>query len=311
MNKLVILIVVPSICCITLSDTCSASNTGASFLRIDVGARPVGMGSAYTAIGDEVNAMYWNPGGLANVKEHGLSAMYSKWVADLNFNSVSYAFPLTCKNQHTPATIAVGIVSLFQGDLEGRDSNRQVTGTFGASDITVTVGYGRKVDIDDCSFNIGFNTKLIHQKIESESAAGIAFDVGLQTRLFTPRLLTGISLQSLGQEMKFVNTRYNLPSNANLGFGYAFGSTTVSVDFKRRLYEGDNTVCFGAEFSPIKVLSLRFGYQNPSFNKNLQTDNPIGFTMGIGLNILNATLNCAFVPYGALGDTQRIDISIK
>ncbi|OGS27865.1 MAG: hypothetical protein A2297_06580 [Elusimicrobia bacterium RIFOXYB2_FULL_48_7] len=255
--------------------------------------------------------MYWNPGGLANVKEHGLSAMYSKWVADLNFNSVSYAFPIPAVNKHNIATMAVGIASLSQGNLEGRDNNRQITGTFGASDLAVTVGYGRKADIYNRNFNIGFNTKLIYQQIESESATGIAFDIGLQTHLFTPKLLTGISIQNLGQEMKFVNTRYNLPLNANVGFGYVFDSTILSVDFKRRLYEGDNTVSFGTEFSPIKALSLRLGYQAPSFSKNLQMDSPIGFSLGIGLNILNATLNYAFVPYGAFGDTQRIDVSIR
>jgi hypothetical protein len=42
-----------------------SSATGFTFMRIGVGARPVGMGGAYTAVADDANALFWNPAGLA------------------------------------------------------------------------------------------------------------------------------------------------------------------------------------------------------------------------------------------------------
>ena len=44
----------------------SAQNAGASFLNIAPGARAIGMGSAFAAVADDVSAVYWNPGGLAD-----------------------------------------------------------------------------------------------------------------------------------------------------------------------------------------------------------------------------------------------------
>lgn len=38
-----------------------------------VGARPLGMGGAFVAVADDINSVYWNPAGLANIKNKVLS----------------------------------------------------------------------------------------------------------------------------------------------------------------------------------------------------------------------------------------------
>jgi hypothetical protein len=47
--------------------------SGADFLKIDSGARSQGMGGAFTAVADDVNALTWNPAGIAFLKTR-------KWV---------------------------------------------------------------------------------------------------------------------------------------------------------------------------------------------------------------------------------------
>ena len=42
--------------------------SAATFLRIPVGARAASMGEAYTSISNDASAMFWNPGGIARVK---------------------------------------------------------------------------------------------------------------------------------------------------------------------------------------------------------------------------------------------------
>ena len=37
------------------------------------GARPLGMGGAFTALSDDANALFYNPAGLANIKENRVS----------------------------------------------------------------------------------------------------------------------------------------------------------------------------------------------------------------------------------------------
>ena len=45
-----------------------------SALKVGQGARASGMGNAYTAVADDVNAIYWNEAGLTNVETHVASA---------------------------------------------------------------------------------------------------------------------------------------------------------------------------------------------------------------------------------------------
>ena len=47
-----------------------------AFLRIPVGARASGLGSSFTAIADDISALYWNPGGLFQLKSVTAVGMY-------------------------------------------------------------------------------------------------------------------------------------------------------------------------------------------------------------------------------------------
>ena len=47
------------------------------FKDLGVGARPLGMGGAYVAAADDVNAILWNAAGLAQLKRQEITAMFS------------------------------------------------------------------------------------------------------------------------------------------------------------------------------------------------------------------------------------------
>jgi len=58
--------------------------TGAQFLKVGVGARPMAMGNAFSALADDANAVNWNPGALAEVKHKNLTASYNSLFKDQN-----------------------------------------------------------------------------------------------------------------------------------------------------------------------------------------------------------------------------------
>src|SRR5476649_696365 len=59
----------------------------AAFQDTGWGARPVGMGGAFTAIADDSNAPLYNPAGLVQVQWNEVSAMYSRLFSGLTLYS--------------------------------------------------------------------------------------------------------------------------------------------------------------------------------------------------------------------------------
>src|SRR5215467_15040209 len=59
----------------------------AAFEDTGWGARPVGMGGAFTAIADDSNAPLYNPAGLVQVQWNEVSAMYSRLFSGLTLYS--------------------------------------------------------------------------------------------------------------------------------------------------------------------------------------------------------------------------------
>ena len=56
---------------------------GAQFLKIGPTARATGMGSAYTAVADNVESVYWNPAGIVSVRGNQVLVSQTEWPADI------------------------------------------------------------------------------------------------------------------------------------------------------------------------------------------------------------------------------------
>src|ERR1041384_8654190 len=65
----------------------SARALFAAFLDTGWGARPVGMGGAFTAIADDSNSPLYNPAGLVQVQWNEISAMYAQLFSGLTLFS--------------------------------------------------------------------------------------------------------------------------------------------------------------------------------------------------------------------------------
>ncbi|HPG31034.1 MAG TPA: hypothetical protein PLQ81_09645, partial [bacterium] len=63
--------------------------TGAAFLKLGYGARPAGMGEAFSAVSGDINSLYYNPAGLYDVSNKTISFMHLNWLLDINYNVLS------------------------------------------------------------------------------------------------------------------------------------------------------------------------------------------------------------------------------
>lgn len=56
------------------------------FLKIGSGARATGMGESFVAVANDISALYWNPAGITQFSENGLTFSHSRWFVDTDVN---------------------------------------------------------------------------------------------------------------------------------------------------------------------------------------------------------------------------------
>ena len=69
----------------------SIGTSGADFLELGVGSRPLAMGEAFTAEINDINSLYYNPAGLATLKYPVLSIFHHELILDSRFENISIA----------------------------------------------------------------------------------------------------------------------------------------------------------------------------------------------------------------------------
>src|SRR5690242_7888069 len=69
-------------------------STASAFLKLPSGARAIGMGESYTAAGDDVQSIGWNPAGIARMQRREFTFMHAEWFQGIRYESLAYAMPL-------------------------------------------------------------------------------------------------------------------------------------------------------------------------------------------------------------------------
>ncbi|MFO7891652.1 MAG: PorV/PorQ family protein [bacterium] len=75
-----------------LPEHISCGDYTADFLNIGVGARAVGMGSAFSSVSNDVSSFYWNPAGIAFLKKPVIGGMYGAQFGSFNDPLGSYHY---------------------------------------------------------------------------------------------------------------------------------------------------------------------------------------------------------------------------
>ncbi|MFH1379372.1 MAG: PorV/PorQ family protein [bacterium] len=282
--------------------------TGAQFLKIGTGARPMGMGGAFSAVADDGYAAYWNPAGFAQIQKPELATTYLKYFQDIDFGYMGYVLP------YKSGVYGVGITYLTLGDIEGRTGDsEQPDRKFGASDICAEVSYAIKEPFDVAlpGVDMGLNLKYIQQEIDGNKAQTGALDLGSLYHTVYKPLTIAICLQNVGPGNKFVKVRDPLPLNLKLGCAYRMlqNKLITSLDIDQYLIDQKMYAGFGAEYWMIDIIALRAGYRY-GYHKN-SLGNIVGLSGGLSLKAFNFQLDYAFVPFGKLGDTHRFSLSAK
>ena len=283
--------------------------TSASFLKIGLGARPAAMGFAFAAVADDLNAIQYNPAGLARLSGTNVSVTYLSYFQDITYGWLASSFPLELSG---PGTLGISVGYLTLGGIERRElsDTDTPTSTFGSSDMNVALSYAFQNVMD--GLHLGVNLKVISESIGDTRATGLATDLGLfwTVKEVDPNFTVSLALQNLGTGLKFVSVSDPFPTTIKAGAAYQLleKTLTFAADLDYPLAEAQATLKVGMEYWLQGLIAPRIGYR-------MSPSNTLGamaaFGTGLGLKLDTLTLDYAYLPQGDLGNTHRVSLGYR
>lgn len=292
-----------------------AGQNGAQILELKPGARPAAMGNAFVGVVDDVNAVHYNPAGLARLTKNELQFNQNNLFDGVIANNISFVFQFSdmqAENIKDFGVLGGGITFVDYGRLDGRDALGNDMGEFGAEDRLISVSYGKAFN---SVFSFGVTGREVRQEIYGIKANGFSFDGGMMFSHVFDNVNIGLAAQNLGSKISFEKEEEALPVNFALG-------TSLMLVKDRLLLAADlnkpvNNYYYwnlGTEYWLTQVLTLRFGYTTKHDIGN-------GVSSGLGINlrefdfsflpVSELSLNYGYLPHGELGFEHRLDLVLK
>jgi hypothetical protein len=172
---------------------------------IGVGARALGMGSAFVSIVGGTSSLYWNPAGMSWEGERELLAMHSeRFGGELNYDFVGYSQPIGTEDNGS--AIGFGMVRLGVSGIRetavdnpdedpGPDNRPFAVGSLGTAQYQFLIGYATELKN---RYRVGGNVKIVHKDLDVAKGTGFGFDLGAIIPLGKDQPLSlGIVLQDV------------------------------------------------------------------------------------------------------------------
>lgn len=287
--------------------------TSSLFLKIPVGSRPIGMGSAFTSVANDIHSIYWNPAGLGQVENNEFMFTHNDYIEDLKMNYVAFCHPL----RKYSSSIGIAITQFDAGSFQRTVFSDTIGGryegsTFSAKDISIVFSQGFKLPLNN--YNFGYSLKFISSKIDNYEAKTYAIDLGFLyimersiTNLELP-LNIGITVNNIGNKLKYNTEKEKLPLNYKIGLSSLFqlNNRYYIIPVTDFIFSSEDkfNIALGVELKYLYAFSFRTGYNNIS-------DIGSGFSFGLGYNTDTLGLDYSYTDYSDLGVVHRFCLSIK
>ena len=230
-------------------------------LNAGVGARPLGMGGAFTAIADNADAPYWNPGGLGFIAHNEITSMQTKLSTDADHYYVSYVRPAFGGTLGI-SWIQVGLGNIVQTSSEVDPNNEVIDlGVFSYFSNAYMAAYGKKINE---KLSIGLTAKYLTSdmsQISGGRASGYSVTPGLLYR-FDRGIKFGVKIDELVNSQQWgTGTVEQVPAKLRIGLAFSRANPGVfAIDFSQTLKSGYAAqAAVGYEWQR-DALSFRVGY---------------------------------------------------
>ena len=305
------------------------------FLNLVPSARVAAQGGNAIANPEEdINFALWNPSLLRKEMSGQVSISMIDYVSDIVLGDVSYA-----RHFDSIGTFSLGLRYLSYGDFDRTNTIGVKEGTFTATDMAVTLGYGYQLDTN---WSFGANLKFINSHLDAYSSNGLALDLAANYQIPGRRIVLALVAKNVGFQFDpYYQEKSKLPFELQFGISNRFehlplrwqitleqletwdlrykDPNNVTVNQLTGQVETNNPsiwnnalrhVVIGAEFAPTKSFNIQFGY---NFRKrqelNLDTRRTsAGFSFGLGLKISKFRINYARNAYHVAGGANHFSI---
>jgi len=306
-----------------------AGTTGAASLKVAAGARPAALGGAFVGLADDVNALFWNPAGLAGVDARQLGLMYTSYLVDTSYQLVSWAQPMPALG----GGIAVAAYTLDYGKLTLRDERADglygpATGTTAPREWYLTAGWGRPLPAVAGlgRLKAGASVKLTFQPATLGEVVGAGVSAGALLDTPVEGLRAGLVADNLGA---LTSGGPALPINFRFGASYARPvggrlSAVAAADARYFLDTGFRA-CGGLEVVAFDLLAVRGGWQSGGTDgavtgaSGAAVSGEGGPTLGFGVRSpaswggrrVRFSLDYALSAVGDLGNAHRVQLTVR
>jgi hypothetical protein len=292
------------------------TGNGFPFLKLGVGARPVAMGSAYTALSDDANALFWNPAGIGFTRSYDASLMLQTMFDDISYTSLGLTGRV---NRY----LSAGLTGAYLSTSDTRRSAQgEELGSFPITDLAAGPGVAF-TPLPQLAFGAAF--KFIRSTLDTFSAMAVAGDFGA---LYSPfrYLYAGASLRNLGTPYRFIQDWAYPPVSLRAGLAGKLplgqSQLTVAIDgavdaeLKPVLAVGAEGLLHlaangtGSAYAG-QALAIRAGYQTGA-----SAGRSRGFSLGVGYLLpltrgLFLSLDIVRLDYGYLGASDQASVSVR
>ena len=230
------------------------------FLKIAPTARLESMGEAFTAVADGMDAIYYNPAGIAGIENFGWSFGGMRWFGEMDYRTGAVAV-------NTPiGVVGLSVITLSFPDVE-QTTSLAPEGTGQMLDLGDTgIGFHYAYQMTD---KLGAGVQLRYVKSElglDEEVTAVLLSAGTLMHTGFESLRIGMGIKNLGNDVSAIDIfESSQPVIFNLGLaGEVMGNigdpTYVTVAFEGA-YHTDSWQRYhvGAELWFNNMLALRAG----------------------------------------------------
>jgi len=279
----------------TLAQETSAVGLHVSGALLDraPGVRSSGMGQAFVAVADDSTAVWWNPGGLAQLRSVHVGLETASEIKELSTRLffLSTAFPIG------PGVAGLNVTQLQLGSYEVRDENGRKLGDEALDELTTCIGWGMPSPAWwPLKGSVGVAIEMARDGVKQTT---MGLTVGMLADI--SRVRCGLAIRHIG----IPSRGYAPPLAISLGpSGYLIAGLRGALDLSYGLVDRIFGVGAGLEWRPTRGLAVRGGYGRRGQPGGLVAVG--GPTLGLGFRVGALGLDYAFQSFGDVVTAHKV-----